>query len=201
MTRKKLLTKTAVITLILWVGGFVVFAASSLSLSPQEVETKTDAIIVVTGGHNRIGTGIKLLQDGAAPKLLVSGVHEYYKSNDILANWDIADELRACCIALDFEATTTIENAQQIKHWRAKEGINSARLVSSRYHMKRAMMEVSAQNKGLKLISHPVMEGDIGAGDLYFWQVMVSEYHKTLWRTVVLGLSKITGKQEVAIWY
>ena len=197
----KRLLHTGLIAFALWFFGLLAFIGSSLVLQPETPDAKTDAVIVVTGGNNRIKTGIDLLQNGAAPLLLISGVHKYYKSNDMLGNWDIPPHLKACCITLDFEATNTIENAEQIKLWRAKQGINSARLVSSRYHMHRASMEVKAQNPGLKIIIHPVTQGDIGVKNLYFWHVVFSEYHKTLLRWSALQAQNIFGKKETAIWF
>ena len=58
-----------------WCLGFVYFAHYINSYEIDKT-TKTDAIIVLTGGRNRILEGIQLLNENLADKLFISGVPE-----------------------------------------------------------------------------------------------------------------------------
>ena len=44
----------------------------------------TDAIVVLTGGAERVETGFRLLADGLAPRLFVSGVHPDSRLADLV---------------------------------------------------------------------------------------------------------------------
>ena len=45
--------------------------------SPANAAGPTDAIVVLTGGHLRLHSGIDLLRDGKGQKLFVSGVNHH----------------------------------------------------------------------------------------------------------------------------
>ncbi len=174
-----------------WLAGFAWYAETALMETPVSPDQTTDAIIVLTGGQNRITTGLELLKSGAAPKLLISGVHKNYTPAHILNQWEGDPAIAECCITLDYKATTTTGNAQETRKWVKENHITSARIVTSKYHMRRALMELQAENPELVLYPYPVMEGDIGKKDLYFWEVTLSEYHKTIWRRMVLTLQHL----------
>ena len=72
MLRKKVILALSAL-LLLWIMGFVgfIFYTRSFIIIDRSV---TDAIIVFTGGRQRIKTGISLLKAGYAPILFISGV-------------------------------------------------------------------------------------------------------------------------------
>src|SRR5262249_53554535 len=66
-----------------WLGGLVWFAATI----PGEVadpDAATDAIVVLTGGSQRLDAGLELLAAGKAKMLFVSGVHQGVALADLL---------------------------------------------------------------------------------------------------------------------
>ena len=69
----------------LWFAGLVVFV-SGLPGHPQEADRHTDAIVVVTGGSERLAEGIRLLNHGLADKLFISGVNAGTHMPDIIAS-------------------------------------------------------------------------------------------------------------------
>ncbi|MCB1591414.1 MAG: YdcF family protein [Alphaproteobacteria bacterium] len=174
--------------LSLWLGGFILFSVYTLTTSPADANEKTDAIVVLTGGNYRIQTGLDLLAKGAAPKLLITGVHEKVTVEDILKNWKSEQPPPNCCISLGHKALTTYDNADEAKEWIEKNGIASIRLVTSDYHMARALIEFRRSIPGLKTVPHPVEEKDYGFTDWTFWQLAFSEYHKILFRLLRLSL-------------
>lgn len=71
--RRRLLLALAVLAAVP-VAGFGWFLAAAAAL-PTEPLRHTDGIAVLTGGAERVETGLRLLREGRADRLIVSGVH------------------------------------------------------------------------------------------------------------------------------
>ena len=67
-----------------WVGGLFWFAESVTRLAPQP--GNTDAIVVLTGGSERVAEGIALLASGSARLLFVTGVPEGVTGETLLSS-------------------------------------------------------------------------------------------------------------------
>jgi len=67
----------------LWLAGLIWFIGQ---IPTQQVadDTVTDAIVVLTGGSNRLEYGLQLLAEGRGKKLFISGVHENITVEDLL---------------------------------------------------------------------------------------------------------------------
>ena len=57
--------------ILVWLGGFAWFVVSSY-LIRDDPSSSTDAIVVLTGGRQRLETGLELLAAGKAKKLFIS---------------------------------------------------------------------------------------------------------------------------------
>mgnify|MGYP003298878124 CR=1 FL=1 len=68
-----------------WLIGFCLFSISAIMTKYIPLE-KSDAIIVLTGGTDRIQEGLTLLQSDYADLLFISGVNKSVKESDILNN-------------------------------------------------------------------------------------------------------------------
>ena len=55
-------------------GGLLRFADTVAGLTPPE-KPKADAVVVLTGGTQRIDQAVNLLETGTGQRLLISGVH------------------------------------------------------------------------------------------------------------------------------
>src|SRR5262245_11557998 len=55
-------------------AGFIWFAHGVSMLAPAP-DARADAIVVLTGDEERISTGVRLMLEGRARRLLISGVH------------------------------------------------------------------------------------------------------------------------------
>lgn len=66
--------------LIVWLLGLVWFV---VSLPQPSGRTRTDGVVVVTGGAGRIERGISVLQDGLAKRMLVSGVDPSVRASEL----------------------------------------------------------------------------------------------------------------------
>ena len=63
-----------ILSVAVLVAGFLIFADSVTNMRPPET-VKADAIVVLTGGYQRIEQAIDLLKRGYGERLLISGVN------------------------------------------------------------------------------------------------------------------------------
>jgi len=120
--RRRLITAGTVIVIAIgvWLGGIFAFVAL-IPLAKPGVDTKTDAIVVLTGGSGRLNAGLTLLSSARAKKLFVSGV---YRGVDVQTLLEISrrdPEGLACCIVLGYAAGSTAGNADETAAWLAAE--------------------------------------------------------------------------------
>lgn len=125
--------------LLAWILGFVWFA---LFLPQPALKDKTDAVVVLTGGANRIDRGLAILESGKAKRMLISGVDLDVKPAELAAEYDRPQKLFDCCIDLGFRAVDTRSNALETARWAAKHQVKTMRLVTHDWHMRRARLEL-----------------------------------------------------------
>ena len=141
--------------ILLWLGGFAWFVASSYSMHADPAST-TDAIVVVTGGRQRLEAGMELLAAGKAKKLFISGVNQHVDRDELLRTVGPIPENAACCIVIGHTAADTFGNARESAEWMHEEGYRSLRLVTSWYHMQRSLLEFGRAMPRVQIIPHPV---------------------------------------------
>ncbi len=165
---------------LLWGCGFIIFAGSISSMAEPEIIKPTDAIIVLTGGTNRVSRGLDLLSEGKASDLLISGVHKDVKLKEILAIWGYKTPLPDCCITLGREAGNTIGNALEAQKWVDETHATTVRLITANYHMPRALLEFRHTLPGIQIIPHPIIPENFTPREQEFWKLAFLEYHKYL---------------------
>lgn len=148
------------------VGGFLRFADTVTNLeTPQDVGA--DAIVVLTGGSERVKKALELLADRRAERLLISGVHPDTTPEQIVRRTESDLALFACCIDLDREANNTLENAAETGKWARRNGFRTLLVVTSAYHMPRALLELRAVMPDLELVPAPVQSTDLALDGWY----------------------------------
>jgi uncharacterized SAM-binding protein YcdF (DUF218 family) len=110
---------TAGAGLAAWLAGLLWFA-STLPAAVDDPSTHTDAIVVLTGGSERIETGFKLLSAGLAERLFVSGVGEQVKAGNLVARTDALPPELAARVAVGASAYDTPGNASETAVWVAR---------------------------------------------------------------------------------
>lgn len=125
--------------LLAWVLGFAWFA---LLLPQPAAMASTDAVVVLTGGPNRIDRGLEILRAGKSKKMLISGVDRDVKPPELAAQYADSARYFKCCIDLGFASVDTRSNALETARWAAKHNVRSLRLVTHDWHMRRARFEL-----------------------------------------------------------
>ena len=145
----RLCALAAAIALGLLVAGFFRFQAviddyNNLGVLPA------DGIVVLTGGADRIETGIDLLEAGKAKRLLISGVHSQTSKNAMFNALGRESAKSPCCIDLGRKAANTVGNAREISEWAERHHFDRLIVVTSEYHMPRTLVELANANPDIK---------------------------------------------------
>ena len=165
-----------------WIIGLFRFAADIPDKIPV-AETRTDAIVVLTGGSQRLTAGLKLLTQNRAARMFVSGV---YRGLDVRRLLQIAKRSPG-----DLEqrisignAVDTTANAIETAAWARQQGIASIRLVTAAYHMPRSLLEFRQAMPMATIVPHPVFPESVKQLDWWAWPgtsaLVISEYNKFL---------------------
>ena len=196
-----ILKKTSLFAMLmgfLWLAGYAAFSISTISIKPKNTGASSDAIIVLTGGNYRIKTGFDLWAQHYAPHLFITGVHKSVTLSALVREWEKVNTdnlpLPNCCAAVGHSATTTIENAQEAAAWiKRADGaaIKTIHLVTSTYHTPRAQMEFQRAMPEIKIINHPVTQGDYKVNEKRFWRITASEYNKIIFRRISFVVTDI----------
>lgn len=139
---------------VVWALGFVAFV---VWLPGPADGVETDAIIVLTGGENRIERGIELLEARKARRMLVSGVNRTVRPAELAEEKGAPQELFDCCIDLGQEAVDTRSNGEEAARWVRENRFETVRLVTTDWHMPRARFEMArAMDDGVTIVPDAV---------------------------------------------
>jgi uncharacterized SAM-binding protein YcdF (DUF218 family) len=178
---------TFAIVLVGAAAGFVAFLAQLRGVETQPARA-ADGIVVLTGGSSRVSDAMELLAGGYGKRLLISGVHPTNAASDISRslpdNQSLSDNqsLLGCCVDLDRSAINTRSNATETKRWARERGFKSLIVVTSNYHMPRAIAEMSHAMPDVTLIPFAVV-GDKWREEPWWssgatFRLLLSEYAK-----------------------
>ena len=148
--------KLAVLGAILLVIGFGVF----IWLLPDEqvtLDRSADGIVVLTGGTARVSDALELMASGHGKRLLITGVNPGTTTGDIARQVVDYDRILNCCVDLDYSALNTLGNAVEARRWALDHNFRSLIIVTSAYHMPRALAEFAHQLPDVSLIPFPVV--------------------------------------------
>lgn len=169
---------------IAFVGGFVVFGDRVGRMKePPQIEA-ADAIVVLTGGYQRIDAALELLKMKRGQRLLISGVHPSIKRAELRRVTQADPKLFRCCVDLDHAARDTISNATESAKWIRANGYHRVILVTNNYHIPRSLVEMRRAAIGVTFIPYPVVAADLNDNRWLFsskaLRVLFIEYVKYL---------------------
>jgi uncharacterized SAM-binding protein YcdF (DUF218 family) len=160
-------------------AGFVAFAWAAIDPAPSQ-PGETDGIVVLTGGTERVGTGFRLLAEGQARRLLISGAHPEANLAEIAAAAGIDPAPFAGRVDIGHAAASTRGNAAEAAAWARANDMRSLRIVTAGYHMPRAMLEMRRALPQTRLVDHRVPSAALRApGAIWrpqLWALLAGEY-------------------------
>ena len=168
----KFLTFIAILVLI-WLVGLFAFADRVRSFTPAADPARADAIVALTGpSAERVNAAIRLLEQDKGDRVLISGVNREVRRQELRALTPGSNRLFNCCVDLGFEAEDTIGNAQEIAAWADAKDYDSLIVVTSDYHMPRALTEIRAAAPGVELTPYAVETPSLD--DSGWWRAAVT---------------------------
>lgn len=190
----------AIVVLILLAAGFAQFVME-IETADAEIP-QADGIVVLTGGHSRIETGIALLREGKGGRLLISGVHPDTSPAQIRRAVGARAETFGCCVDIDKAALDTVGNAEQAADWARRHHFASLIVVTSYYHMPRSLLEIRRKLPGIAIYSRFVRP-ESRSGRPWFidpgaLRVVAPEYLKYVAALLRLGVREANERQAMA---
>ena len=120
-------------------------------------------IVILTGGTNRIKDGLKIIEDFKKSKkinykILVSGTGMGFTKSSLKKKLgpNFNPKLIQCCVDLDSVSKNTFTNASETFKWAKKNDIKEFILITSNYHMPRAILEFKNIMPKLKIYTYAI---------------------------------------------
>ena len=158
----RLLRRLVRVTIALCAGGMLLLALGFVwfvSMVPTEeikLDRNADGIVALTGGASRIVDAMELMAVKRAQRLLISGANRSTNANELSRLHPEFATIVHCCVDFD-RSLNTLGNAIETRKWAEQRHIRSLIVVTSGYHMPRAMAEIAHQLPGVTLIPFPVL--------------------------------------------
>jgi len=166
----------------IWLIGLIKFDGV-IPDTIKDHESRTQAIVVLTGGSGRLDAGLDLLTRDPDSQLFVSGV---YKGNEVRHLLKLSNQ-RPLALSSRIgigNAVDTRENAAETAVWIGSRDVQSLRLVTAAYHMPRSLLEFRHKIPNVQIIAHPVFPEHVKQDQWWFYPgtaaLVIGEYNKFL---------------------
>ncbi|PYD71297.1 YdcF family protein [Komagataeibacter swingsii] len=188
--RRRLLATGVLATILAWMAGLAWFTRDAMR--PPMRPPHADGIVALTGGQGRIDESLRLLAQGDADRLLISGVDPHATLGDFLHHLPQPVPLALWTrTTLGHSATSTLGNADETAAWVQAYHIHSLMVVTAGYHIRRAMLEISRTVPDVRLYGYPIrspaLRHLLHPATI---RLMVTEYDK--WLLACLDIARLT---------
>jgi uncharacterized SAM-binding protein YcdF (DUF218 family) len=198
----------AIVALViaLWLAGLMAFADRAARSTPADDPPMTDGVVVLTGASSaRIDAAVRLLEEGKAKRLLVSGVNRDVTRDELKEVTRAVGRIYDCCVDLGFRAENTRGNARETASWARYYKFKTLLVVTADYHMPRSILELRAELPDVTFHPYPVATDTVRVrswwrrgGDARRLMVEYTKYLVILGREAILGLGERRPTAEEA---
>ena len=182
---------------VLLIAGFAWFL-HSLPADEIVLARDADGIVVLTGGASRITDAIELLAAGRGKRLLISGANRATTSGEISRLNPEYGPIVSCCVDFD-RSLNTLGNAIETKRWAESRGFHSLIVVTSNYHMPRALAEIAHQLPNVSLLPFPVIADKLRGEPWWMHapmlRLVLSEYLKYVAAQIRIRLDGVVSSE------
>lgn len=141
--------------------------ASSPDAESNPPTLQADGVTALTGASNaRIIAGVEIANELKIP-LLISGVHIDTSAADIAAIVGVRETEIQCCVTLGRAAATTEGNGAEVAEWARRHRMKRLVVVTSEYHMDRALIELRRAMPEGEFIPYAVQSTRVRPRDWY----------------------------------
>lgn len=185
--------------MVMMLGTGIVLATGYVLDGPSAPLERSDAIIVISGDEalSRFREGLRLYRAGWASSLLFSGAaQDGQRSNaEDMRRFAIAEGVPPNAILVDHEGQDTLGNAVHTRNLMTANGLDSAILVTSPYHLRRAVLTFSDvyRGSGIRVIGRSAPDGDWRKAS---WWAERDTRALTIRELQKLGYVAITGRHN-----
>jgi uncharacterized SAM-binding protein YcdF (DUF218 family) len=183
------------IVVLAWAIGFAWFL--HLIGKPAEAPPHVDGIVAFTGGPERVETALRLLAEGRADELMLSGIGGGAELAELAHRASVDPIPLAARVTIGRTATTTRGNAMETAVWARANAIQSLLVVTASYHMPRAMTELARALPEVKLYPLPVVLPERPGRAGMPVRLIAEEYIKFLASSA--GLTSVLPPREPAL--
>jgi len=153
------------------------------------------AITALTGASNaRIVAAVQLADSLQLP-LLISGVHVDTRPEDIAEIADVDVKEIECCVTLGKAAASTEGNGFEVAEWARRRNVTRVIVVTSEYHMDRAMLELRRFMPEGHFIPHAVTTTKVRPRD---WFRDPATAHRLIEEWAKYRIASLRAKQATA---
>lgn len=166
---------------VVMIGGGFLWFVWTMPASEAAATRNADGIVVLTGSAFRISDALELLAAGRGQRLLITGVNPQTRAQEISRLVPEHQRWFKCCVDLDHSALNTVGNAVETRRWAQARGFHSLIVVTSNFHMPRAMAELGRELPDVTLVPYPVVSDRVrveawwenpSTARLLFWEYL-----------------------------
>ena len=171
-------TRSRVLATLIWlsVGYIVVFRSPLVWMAAEPLRLSAaprpaDAIVVFAGGvgesgkagggyQERVKQAVELYREGLAPRVIFSSGYTFvFQEAEIMKELAVGHGVPASAIILEQQAANTHENVRLVSAILDQHEWRSVLLVSSPYHMRRALLTWRKVAPHIQVVPTPVLDG------------------------------------------
>ena len=183
------------------IGGFFIFLSTIPRAEPR-FNVSGDSILALTGGPARLTDALHPLANGRGKRLLISGVNRDTTRAQLAQLYPDSRLWLDCCVDLGRRALNTAGNAVETRQWVRKHGFQSVIVVTSGWHMRRALLELQRSIPEVTLVPYPVEAGTTAAEawwtDPRTLRLLTAEYIKYLAALVEVRIAPRVADEDPA---
>lgn len=168
------MVKLLALFITIWLILFASFISKTQKNYNDQVMQDIDAVVVLTGDDKRIEHGISIFETQQISHIYISGVHEKFSRNNL-------QSYRRCCFVFGYQANDTRGNVIEVHDWLKKNNFRRIALVTSDYHMPRALsMFEKAMSPHISIYPIPTHYGTLASilKKPRQFKVVFLEFHK-----------------------
>ena len=146
---------------------FARFVARADRAVTPDPPIKAEAVVALTGAADQRIISAVQLADSLDLPLLISGVNVDTSDADIARITNVDIDQITCCVKLGRKAATTEGNGEEVASWARLNAYQRIVVVTSEYHMERALFELKRAMPEGHFIPHAVMTTKVRPADWY----------------------------------